>query len=121
MAACAVLLVLACLCAGCTSSPAPAQPASTPAAPAGSPDTITIRNFAFSPAAFTVKPGTTVTWVNDDSAPHTIVSDDGAPVSFTSPQLSTGASFSQLFNQAGTYTYHCSIHPSMKGTIVVEP
>ena len=89
--------------------------------PAVSVNAITIKDFAFSPAVLTIKPGTTITWINDDSAPHTVVSDDGAPVPFTSARLSTGASFQQTFTQAGTYPYHCSIHPSMKGTIVVEP
>lgn len=120
MAACTVLLALACLSAGCTSGPVPAQTTGTPASSASSLDTITIKDFAFSPAALTIKTGTTVTWVNDDSAPHTVVSDDGAPAPFTSPQLATGASFPQRFAQAGTYAYHCSIHPSMKGTVVVE-
>jgi len=120
LSVCALILALASFSAGCTSSQGPAQPAGATPAPATA-NTITIKDFAFSPAALTVKTGTTVTWVNDDSAPHTVVSDDGAPVPFTSAQLATGASFQQTFTQAGTYPYHCSIHPSMKGTIVVEP
>ena len=119
--ACAILLILACLSPGCTSSQGPTQPAGTTPIPSGPADTITIRNFAFSPATLTVKTGATVTWINDDSAPHTVVSDDGAPVPFASARLATGDSFQQTFTRAGTYTYHCSIHPSMKGTIIVEP
>jgi amicyanin len=120
-AACIVLLVLACFFAGCYSTPAPAPSATTPGAPAAGTNAISIKNFAFSPATLTVKTGTTVTWTNDDSAPHTVVSDDGAPVAFTSPSLATGASYPFTFTQAGTYAYHCSIHPSMKGTVVVQP
>ncbi|MFA4826359.1 MAG: cupredoxin family copper-binding protein [Methanoregula sp.] len=121
LTACTVMLVLACLCAGCASSQSPPQPASATPSPSGSANAITIKNFAFSPATLTIKTGATVTWTNDDSAPHTVVSDAGSPVPFTSPQLATGASYPQTFTRAGTYGYHCSIHPSMKGTIVVEP
>jgi plastocyanin len=120
-AACIVLLVLACVCAGCYSTPAQTPSAPALPAPAAGTNAITIKNFAFSPATLTVKTGTTVTWTNDDSSPHRVVSDDGAPVAFTSPSLATGASYPFTFSQAGTYAYHCSIHPSMKGTIVVQP
>jgi plastocyanin len=67
-----------------------------------------------------VKTGTTVTWMNNDGAPHTIVSEAGSPATFSSESLSTGASYSFTFAQPGTYTYHCSIHPSMKGTVIVQ-
>ncbi|OPY38350.1 MAG: Halocyanin precursor [Methanoregula sp. PtaU1.Bin051] len=77
-----------------------------------------MKNFAFSPATITVKPETTVTWTNEDSAIHTIVADSGA---FASDILGTGPSFRFTFSTAGTYTYHCSIHPSMKGTVIVQP
>ncbi len=116
---CTVLLILACMTAGCNSSPAPASPAATPASSVGG-STITIRNFAFDPSALTVKTGTTVTWVNNDSPPHAIASDAGSPAAFSSDSLSTGASYQFTFSQPGTYTYHCSIHPSMKGTVIVQ-
>jgi plastocyanin len=111
-----ILLMLAGAAAGCTSSPAPAA---SPA-PAEGGNAITIKNFAFSPASLTVKSGTTVTWTNQDSPPHIVVSDTGSAAAFSSDSLSTGASYSFTFIQAGTYPYHCSIHPSMKGTIVVQ-
>jgi plastocyanin len=123
VSACMALLVLACLSAGCYSSgpaSAPAAPSATAASAAGG-NTIAIRNFAFSPATMTVKTGTTVTWTNEDGASHTVVSDAGAPVSFTSPSLATGSSYPVTFTQAGTYPYHCSIHPSMTGTVTVLP
>jgi plastocyanin len=119
VSACMALLVLACLSAGCYSTgPAPATAA--PAAPAAGGNTIAIKNFAFSPATLTVKSGTTVTWTNEDGASHTVVSDAGALVAFTSPSLATGSSYPVTFTQAGTYPYHCSIHPSMTGTIIVQ-
>jgi amicyanin len=118
---CAAVLVLACLNAGCASSQIPVESLPVAPAPAETANAIAISNFAFSPATLTVRVGTTVTWTNKDSVPHTVVSDAGSSVPFTSPSLATGSSFPFTFTQAGTYTYHCSIHPSMKGTVVVEP
>lgn len=77
---------------------------------------VTIQNFAFMPTPLTVPVGTTVTWTNRDSASHTATSDTGM---WDSGTLSTGKSFSFTFNQAGTFAYHCNIHPNMHGSIVV--
>ncbi len=79
-------------------------------------NSITIRNFAFEPATLTVKAGTTVTWTNEDSVSHQVHS-EGV---FDSPALSKGESWEYTFSESGTYDYICSIHPSMKGTIIVE-
>ena len=68
----------------------------------------------------TIRTGTTVTWTNQDSAPHQIASDSGSPLSFSSDSLSNGASYQVTFAEPGTYSYHCAIHPSMKGTVVVQ-
>lgn len=116
---CTVFVVLACITAGCTSYQAAPATAAPPAATGGG-NTIAIKNFAFDPGSLTVKAGTTVTWTNQDSVPHIVASDTGSPVPFTSGSLPNGAPYSFTFKQAGTYTYHCSIHPSMKGTIVVQ-
>lgn len=116
--ACTVLVILACATAGCSSSPAPSSASAQPAVPAG--NSVSIKNFAFDPSTLTVKAGTAVTWVNNDGAPHALVSDNGAPVSFSSDTLAPGAAYSFTFTQAGTYPYHCSIHPSMKGTVTVQ-
>jgi plastocyanin len=105
--------------AGCYSSPAPATP-STPSASSGSGNTITIKNFAFDPSTLTVKTGTVVTWINQDGATHALASDAGSPAAFSSDPLSPGTSYTFTFTQPGTYPYHCSIHPSMKGTIIVQ-
>jgi plastocyanin len=115
---CAVLIILACTAAGCSSSPAPSSASAQPAAPGG--NTISIKNFAFEPSTLTVKTGTTVTWVNNDGASHTIVSDTGSTASFSSDPFATGASYTFTFTQPGTYPYHCSIHPTMKGEIIVQ-
>jgi plastocyanin len=116
---CTVLVIIACLAAGCTSGPAPAVPAPAPPTAAGG-NTISIKNFAFDPSALTMKTGTPVTWVNNDSSPHTITSDQGSLMAFSSDSLASGASYTVTFTQAGTFTYHCAIHPSMTGTIIVE-
>ncbi len=78
---------------------------------------VTIANFAFSPDTLTVKAGTTVKWTNKDSTAHTVTADDG---SFDSGTLNPGMTFSFTFKQAGTVSYHCTIHPNMKAKIVVQ-
>ncbi len=89
-----------------------------PAQPVASNITIGIKNFAFSPSSTTIKVGTKVTWINNDSVPHTITSDSGNLLN--SSQLSPGQSFTFTFTSPGTTNYHCSIHPTMHGKIVVE-
>jgi plastocyanin len=114
--ACAIILVLTCMFSGCTSAQ---SPPTTPATAGGS-NQIAIKNFAFSPASLTIKSGTPVTWTNQDGAPHQIASDPGAPVAFKSESLANGASYQFTFTKPGTYSYYCTIHPSMKGTIIVQ-
>jgi len=103
-------------------SPAASVAASMAASPAASQapaasDAITIQNFAFAPASLTVKSGATVTWTNMDSPKHSVKWDDGTT---GSDPLSTGATYTRAFATAGTFTYVCGIHASMKGTIVVN-
>jgi len=78
-------------------------------------ETVTIKNFAFSPATVTIKAGSTVKWINQDSATHQIKSD-----LFNSSALNTGDSYEFTFNTPGQYDYTCAIHPSMKGKIIVQ-
>ena len=80
--------------------------------------TVKIDNFAFDAQTVTVPAGSTVTWVNDDDAPHTVVADDGK--SFRSKVLDTGEKFSFTFLSAGTFGYFCSVHPHMTGKVVVK-
>jgi plastocyanin len=91
-----------------------------PTNPTGIGNTIAIKNFAFDPSYLIVKTNTVVTWLNQDEAPHTVVSDTGSPVAFFSGSLSNGNFYGLRFTEPGTYPYHCSIHPSMKGIIVVQ-
>ena len=92
-----------------TSSPSTANATAT--------DMVTVANYAFSPAAITVKAGTKVTWTQTDAVSHTITSDSGNMLS--SSLLARGQTYSYTFTKAGTYTYHCTPHPYMKGTVVV--
>jgi plastocyanin len=81
------------------------------------PTRIEVKNFMFQPTSLTVKVGSTVTWTNMDEEPHTVASSSGL---FRSSGLDTKDSFSFKFDKAGTYTFVCSIHPQMVGTIVVQ-
>lgn len=78
---------------------------------------VTIVDFAFEPQELVVTAGTTVTWSNDDVTPHTVTADDGA---FDSGRMDPGGTFSFTFDEPGTYSYICSFHPGMTGTVVVE-
>jgi amicyanin len=76
---------------------------------------VSIKDFKFQPAILHVKAGVAVTWTNLDEEPHTVV---GGPL--RSAVLAGGqASYSFTFSKPGTYTYQCSIHPFMHGTVVV--
>ncbi|WP_167106634.1 cupredoxin family copper-binding protein [Mycobacterium sp. DL592] len=97
-------------------APATASSAA-PQAPVGG-TAVTITNFAFVPAALTVTVGATVTWSNHDEEPHTVAADDG---SFHSPGMDTNGTYSYTFTKPGSYSYICSIHPFMHGTVVVTP
>ena len=103
---------------------APQMQAPAPSAPAaGAQDqqsiSVNVQNFAFDPPNIVVAPGTTVTWVNADRAPHTVTATDPAGA-FDSGTLRPGQSFSFTFTQPGTtYAYYCAIHPSMTGTVTV--
>jgi plastocyanin len=103
---------------------APQMQAPAPSAPAAGAQnqqnvSVNVQNFAFDPPNITVAPGATVTWVNNDQAPHTVTATDPAGA-FDSGTLQPGQSFSFTFTQPGTtYAYYCAIHPSMTGTVTV--
>jgi amicyanin len=78
---------------------------------------VDIDQFTFLPQRITVKAGTTVTWINEDDVPHTIVSSSKV---FKSKALDTADKFSFTFTTPGTYDYFCSLHPHMTGAVVVE-
>jgi plastocyanin len=119
MGALSALLVVAVLAGSCgggtTASTSSAGPTAGP--PSGGGAQIVMKNLAFNTATVTIKVGESVTWTNQDSANHTVVADNGE---FKSGDLANGATFTFKFETAGTYAYHCSIHPSMKATVVVQ-
>jgi plastocyanin len=126
----AVLSLALAACGSSAASVAPSTAASTPAsAPAASAAAacaesaaagtvkVSIENFAFNPSAITAKVGDVITFTNGDSAGHTATLDDGS--CFT-PTIGSGTSDGLTFTKAGTYTFHCAIHSTMKGTITVS-
>src|SRR5918993_4687968 len=70
----------------------------------------------FDPPDAAVEPGSTITWTNNGALPHTVTADDG---SFDSGVLNPGDSFTVTFGGQGTVTYHCAIHPEMRGSVTV--
>ena len=79
---------------------------------------IEIRNFVYLPKTLTISVGDSVTWINYDSSKHTITSDTGSVLD--SELFGQGETYSMTFTEAGTYNYHCTPHPYMKGKIIVE-
>jgi len=80
--------------------------------------TVGIDHNTFIPGEITVAPGTTVTWVNNEAMPHTVVDQNKE---FRSKIIAKQATFSFTFTTAGDYDYLCSIHPNMKGKVIVKP
>ncbi|GGZ71009.1 cupredoxin domain-containing protein [Streptomyces bluensis] len=80
---------------------------------------VTMKGYAFSPRTLTVDVGSTVTWTNQDTAPHDVKTTSG-PASFHSPMLNKGQSWSFTFTKAGSYGYYCTVHPAMTAGIVVR-
>lgn len=99
--------------------PRPSQPVAQPTSPAGG-GTVVMQNISFNPTTITIRTGQRVTWRNGEAPasgiPHTSTSDTGV---WSSPVLNPGGAFSFTFNSPGTYNYHCTIHPDMRGTVIV--
>ena len=107
----AVLLAIITLCAGPKTIMANAAEQNAKTAE------VKIDNFSFGPAELKIAAGTTVTWINRDDIPHTVVSTVKV---FKSKVLDTDEKFSFTFDKAGTYPYFCSIHPKMTGKVIVQ-
>jgi plastocyanin len=102
------LLLASALLAALGTAPSPA-PATAPM--------VHIKDFAYHSATLTVKPGTTVRFVNDDGEAHTVTATDR---SYDSAGMDTGDAWTHTFAKPGTYTYFCALHPYMKGVVVVR-
>ncbi len=104
---------------GCSSSPSMTSPT-----PSGSGTAVsivsgasTLTTTAYAPNPISVAVGGTVTWTNNDSTTHTSVANGGA---WNSGSIAPGGMFSMTFSSAGSFSYHCSIHPGMVGTVTVQ-
>lgn len=97
----------------------PPPPATTTPPPPAAAGTlrVDIKDFAFAPQVLRVPAGTTVAWTNQDAVGHTVTSDTGA---FSSPLLAKSQSFERTFTEKGTFEYHCTPHPFMKASVIVE-
>ena len=92
-------------------------PVVTPPVFSGNVENLRMLEFTYLPMVLTVSPGTMVNWTNGDKVPSDVVSNEGL---FNSGSMDTGASYSYVFTTAGTYEYHSSLHPTMKGKIIVQ-
>src|SRR3954469_3988092 len=87
-----------------------------PSGNAAKAEKVQIVEFSYEPEPVVVQVGGKVTWQNEDTAPHTATADDG---SFDTGTIEKGKLGSATFKEAGTFTYHCEIHPTMHGTVEV--
>ena len=92
----------------------------SPSAARAEEHTISIGDRDFEPKEIKIRPGDTVTWVNDDDRDHTVVSDEDSEESFDSGKIRAGKSFSHTFEKAGTFEYHCKYVLRLKGKIIVK-
>ncbi|MFF4363112.1 plastocyanin/azurin family copper-binding protein [Streptomyces sp. NPDC001604] len=90
-----------------------------PAVQAAAGHQVLMSGYAFSPRTLTITAGDTVTWTNQDQAPHDVKTTSG-PASVHSPMLNKGGSWSHTFTTPGTYGYLCTVHPGMTAQLVVE-
>ena len=90
------------------------RPTAAPTPPPPLAAAVRVIDFAFNPSSLTVRVGTRVTFTNRGAATHTVTADGGL---FNSGDLPSGKSYSFTFMSAGSFAYHCQIHPSMTGTI----
>ena len=82
---------------------------------------IVMKSLAFNPTNTDAKVGQTVTWTNDDEAPHNVTYVSGPKFASSRPMMPIGAKFSLRLTEPGTIHYVCTIHPWMHATIVVSP
>ena len=96
--------------------PAGAQDPGVQTVPIQNTWSVNIGDNFFAPPNAAVEPGSTITWTNNGREPHTVTADDG---SFDSGVLNPGDSYTVAFGGQGTVTYHCAIHPQMRGSVTI--
>ena len=123
----ATMIGLAACGGGAAPAPSAAEPsagepsaAGDPCAPSTAAGTVTasIIDFEFDPATVSAKVGDVISWTNDGATPHTATVDDHGACA--TAQLAVGQSGAISFTAAGTYPFHCAVHPTMKGTIEIS-
>jgi plastocyanin len=102
--------------AGCGGSGKPTSPAPGPTHSSHY-HSVSIQNFAFSPASLNAAVADTVVWTNNDSTTHTVTSDSGSELDHS---LAPGGTYQHIFAAAGAFHYHCSIHTTMHGLVTVQ-
>jgi plastocyanin len=106
---------------GCSGSSTPASPTPTPTGTTANASIVSgafnLTTTSFSPNPLNVAVGTTVTWMNNDVTTHNATADNGL---FATGSMPAGASASVKFSTAGSFVYHCTIHPGMVGTVNVQ-
>lgn len=104
------MLSLAAACGGSSSGGAPVVV---------KPNTVVMKNFAFTPATLRVKRGTKVTFTNEDTVPHNATG-SGSGAFIKTGNLAKGQSYTITFTKRGTYSYICTIHPDMRAEVIVR-
>lgn len=114
----AAFLALTLVLPGCSkdsSNPYSSTPTGSSSTPP--PNTVWMQGMSFAPVTITVTAGTTITWINKDSYPHTSTSNTGV---WNTGSIAGGGSATTTFNTVGTFPYHCSFHAGMNGTVIVK-
>ncbi len=114
-----VVILVASIGLGCG---APEDPAVIPPATEPGQNEVIMQNNAYTPQTLTVPVGTSVTWTNRDTYPHTVTSGTrGNPTGlFDSGNINENGTYTYTFQETGTYPYYCTLHPGMDGTIIVQ-
>ena len=122
----ALVIAFSAGCLACSNSNSPSpmpSPMPSPTAPSSGitvsivQGASTLTTNAYAPNPLSINTGTTVTWTNNDRIAHTTTADGGL---WDPGVLQPGAQFSFTFSSAGTFPYHCRIHPNMVGSITVK-
>jgi plastocyanin len=115
-----LLLLSGSLIAGCGTAPSGGGGGAAPPPGTAQAVTVTVRDFEFSPASVTIPRGSTVVWRFVGPTAHSSTSDPGSPEAWDSGTLGPGNTYSRPFNSPGSFSYHCTPHPFMHGTVVVQ-